>query len=610
MSEFTEAPAGEAGPARPVVGVVGLGSLGAPLLLSLCAHGYDTVGVDPRAGALDRVEHSINVLTMRQAGASVAKLGTDPAALEVADIVLEAVPDDLGAKRELLRLLDRTCPPEAVLVTTTDTLPLVCLAAASGRPGRVLGLRVPHPPQTGPGKPARIAATVERTAMTVPDAADQLDRLLAGLALAPAAAAPAATGDPAAAAAATRLVYGLLNRAVELLEEGYVPCEAIDTAMRLGCGLPAGPLQLVDEAGVDRVRDRLRALHWATGDSAYRPAPLLDAMIETGALGRKAGRGFSVAGTVAGSVAGPGDRTASAEPITPDTAAPAPAIGQVGQVGVLGSGTMGQGIAETLIVAGFDVVLVARTQDKAERAQAAIADRLTRAVRRGRLAPPDRQAALALLRPAGDLAELAACDVVIEAAAEDLDVKTRIFARLGALCRPDALLATTTSSLSVAACARASGRPDGVLGLHFFNPAPVMRLVELAVTPQTSPRTLARARDLCTRLGKTAVECPDRTGFIVNHLLFAYLNDAIRLLESGAADVEQTDAAVRAFGFPMGPYALLDTIGLDVSLAILRELDAAYGPARYAPPRLLIDLVAAGCLGAKNGRGFHHRAKR
>ncbi|MFD5566118.1 3-hydroxyacyl-CoA dehydrogenase family protein, partial [Kitasatospora griseola] len=275
------------------------------------------------------------------------------------------------------------------------------------------------------------------------------------------------------------------------------------------------------------------------------------------------------------------------------------------RLGVLGSGTMAGGIAEAAARAGVPVVLVARAPESAQRARTGVDGSLDRAVRRGRATRQDAADALARIRFGADPAPLADCDLVVEAVAEDERVKREVFARLGALCAPGAVLATSTSSLSVARCTEPAGRPERLVGLHFFNPAPVMRLVELVRGPATGGPALAAARALCGRLGKTVVESPDRTGFLVNYLLFAYLARAVRAVERGDADPAGTDAAVESgFGFPLGPFALLDTIGLDVSLAILEQLHEAYREPDFEPPRLLREAVAQGLLGRKNGRGF------
>jgi 3-hydroxybutyryl-CoA dehydrogenase len=266
---------------------------------------------------------------------------------------------------------------------------------------------------------------------------------------------------------------------------------------------------------------------------------------------------------------------------------------------------MATGIAEVFAKAGYPVTLVARSQEKADRARAALAKSLERMVGKGRLAPEDRDAALALVTASGSLEDLGEADLVLEAVAEDLAVKQELFATLDKICRPGAVLATTTSSLPVIRCATATVRPRDVVGMHFFNPAPAMRLVEVVSTVLTAPEVTATVLEVCGRIRKHAVECGDRAGFIVNALLFPYLNDAVRMVEEHYASVDDVDTAMKlGCGYPMGPFALLDVVGLDVSLTIEKVLHAEFREPGLAPAPLLEHLVAAGCLGRKTGRGF------
>ncbi|WP_235024060.1 3-hydroxyacyl-CoA dehydrogenase family protein [Streptomyces sp. WAC05374] len=569
----------------PVTAVVGLGSIGEALLHLLHGAGHTVVAVDTDLDVLARVAGRLKATTAAAGATRSADDVTftaDHQALAGAGLVVEAVPDDPAVKADVLRAITSVCAPGTPVVTTTAALSVARLAVATGRPADVAGLRLFTPP--APGGPAEPV----RTALTSAETAAALDALVTGAGLTP------VTVGARPAADATALVLAFLNRAVVLLDEGYATKHAIDTAMRLGCGLPAGPLETLDRMGLDTVHARLTELWRRTGDTAYEPAPLLSRMVATGRLGRKTGDGFHS-----------WDETGALLPGGPAGDRDEPAARPVRRVGVIGSGAMARGIAEVTATAGYPTVLVARSADKADQALQSIAGSLTRGVRRGKVTAQAKAAALDLLTGAHDTAAAADCDLVIEAVAEDLGVKRARFAELGEVCAPGTVLATTTSSLSVAACAEASGRPADVVGLHFFNPAPVMRLIELVHTGTVAPGVLATARAFCGTLGKTAVPCPDRTGFIVNSLLFPYLGAALALLERHDVDIEETDDAVRhGFGFPMGPFALLDTIGLDVSLAIQQRLYERFATPEYVPAPALRELVAAGLLGRKNGRGL------
>ena len=280
-------------------------------------------------------------------------------------------------------------------------------------------------------------------------------------------------------------------------------------------------------------------------------------------------------------------------------------------VGVVGSGTMGAGIAECAVLAGHVVALRSRSEARASATRARLEASLERRVTKGNLSPGQAAAALRRVEIATDLEVLAAADIVIESVEEDLTTKRALFAELSRTCERAELLATNTSTLPVVELAMATGRPESVCGIHFFNPAPVMRLVELVRPLTASAETMARARAFAESLGKSAVEVNDEAGFVVNALLFPYLNDAIRLKERGVASLEAIDEAMKGgCGFPMGPFALLDLVGLDVSLSILEALHAEFRDARYAPAPLLRRMVTAGWLGRKTGRGFYTYERR
>jgi 3-hydroxybutyryl-CoA dehydrogenase len=278
---------------------------------------------------------------------------------------------------------------------------------------------------------------------------------------------------------------------------------------------------------------------------------------------------------------------------------------EVRKVGVIGTGTMATGIAEVFAKRGFDVVLRARSLEKAEASVAKVKKSLDKSVVKGRLSEEDAAAALGRIVPVTEFEALADVDLVVEAVAEELAVKQAVFAALDDVVRPGAVLATTTSSLPVIECAAATSRPGDVLGLHFFNPAPVMRLVEVVSTIATAPDVVATAAAVCAAVGKHPVHCSDRAGFIVNALLFPYLNDAVKMLEAHYASADDIDTAMKVgCGLPMGPFELLDVVGLDVSLAIERTLFNEFREEGFSPAPLLEHLVTAGRLGRKTGKGF------
>jgi 3-hydroxybutyryl-CoA dehydrogenase len=275
------------------------------------------------------------------------------------------------------------------------------------------------------------------------------------------------------------------------------------------------------------------------------------------------------------------------------------------KVGVVGLGTMGAGIAQVSVTAGYNTVGREITDELAERGRATIERYLTRGVEKGRMTREERDAALARLRLTTELADFADCDLVIEAVLEELPLKREIFAELDRVTRPDAVLATNTSALSVTEIARATKHPERVVGMHFFNPAPVLPLVEIVRTAHSSDDAVDTAYAWAERAGKRPVRCNDTPGFIVNRILIPLLNDCVRVLDEARVTPDDLDAAMtNGAGWPMGPCALVDLVGIDVHVHASEALHAALADDRMAPPERLREMLAQGRLGRKSGHGF------
>ncbi|WP_405006723.1 3-hydroxybutyryl-CoA dehydrogenase [Kitasatospora purpeofusca] len=586
----------------PTVAVVGLGTMGTGVAVAVARSGRRVIGIEAdensAARALARIEESTahavarERLTAEERAGLLARLtvGHALAAAVEADLVIEEVPEQLELKREVFAELDRICPAGTVFATGTTALSVTRIAAATTRPDRVLGLHFFNPVHT------MKLVEVVRTVLTAPQVAEDAAALARDLGKE-----PVAAGDRAGFVV-NGLLFAYLNQAAAMYESKYATREDIDAAMRLGCGLPMGPLALLDLIGVDTARTVLEAMYEQSRDRLHAPAPILGQLVAAGLLGRKTGRGFYTyeapgSSRVVDTAAGP--------------ARPGVTGREVRNIGVCGSGTMATGIVEVFAKAGYPVLLAARSLEKAERAKSQLAKSLERSVAKGRLTEEQRDAALGLVTPVGQYGELADVDLVVEAVAEDLGVKRELFTALDAIVKPGAVLATTTSSLPVVACASATGRPQDVVGMHFFNPAPAMRLVEVVSTVLTAPDVTATVLELCAKVRKHPVECGDRAGFIVNALLFPYLNDAVRMLQEHYATVDDIDTAMKlGCGYPMGPFELLDVVGLDVSLTIEQVLHQEFREPGLAAAPLLEHLVAAGCLGRKTGRGFRDHARR
>jgi 3-hydroxybutyryl-CoA dehydrogenase len=280
------------------------------------------------------------------------------------------------------------------------------------------------------------------------------------------------------------------------------------------------------------------------------------------------------------------------------------------RVGVVGSGIMGAGIAEVAARAGHEVIVRSRQQATAEGMLATLDKSLSRQVDKGKLDAKEKKTILSRVVPTSVIDDLADCDLVIESVVEDLETKKHLFRELDHHCRPDAILATNTSTLPVVEMAVEVNHPERVCGVHFFNPAPMMSLVEIIRPLTASDETTEAVKSFVVACGKEGVEVTDRAGFIVNALLFPYLNNAIRMHEQGTASMADIDTAMKGgCNFPMGPFALLDLVGLDTSLAILEALYAEFRDPNYAPVPTLKRMVAAGRLGRKSGHGFYDYRK-
>ncbi|TPG16112.1 3-hydroxyacyl-CoA dehydrogenase family protein [Pedococcus bigeumensis] len=581
------------------VGVVGLGTMGAGIVEVFARNGIDVVAVEVDEAAVEKgrgvLEHSTGravtrgKLTEEDQAALHARVQFTPSLDELADcqLVVEAVPEQLDLKKELFGKLDAIVGPDAILATNTSSLSVTEIAVATGNPKRVVGMHFFNP------APVLQFVEVIRTVVTEDEVFEDVKALAIRLGKQ-----PVIVGDKAGFIA-NALLFGYLNHAVSMFESRYASREDIDAAMKLGCGYPMGPLALMDLIGLDTAYEILDTMYKQGRDRLHAPSPVIKQMVSAGLKGRKSGRGFYT-------YAEPGSSQLVDDALTPKSEVESgAALRPVRTVGVVGSGTMATGIIEVFAKAGYDVVYVTRSQPKVDAVTAAITKSLEKAVQRGKLSEEDRTAALGHLTGSTSLDDLAAVDLVVEAVVEDLAVKRALFENLDEICKPGAILATTTSSLPVVDCAAATSRPQDVIGMHFFNPAQVMKLVEVVHTVSTAPDVVATVQDVCAKVGKHAVTCGDRSGFIVNALLFPYLNDAVKMLSANYATADAIDTAMKTgCGLPMGPFELLDVVGNDVSLAIQRELYLEFREPGFAPAPLLEHMVTAGYLGRKTGRGF------
>ncbi len=580
------------------IGVVGLGTMGAGIAEVFARNGYAVVGVEKDEDALDRgrahVQHSTaravkrGKLTDEQQAELVGRISFTTEMTDLADcgLVVEAVVEQLAVKQEIFRTLDGIVRVDAVLATNTSSLSVTEIGTATSHPGRVIGVHFFNP------APVQNLVEIIRTVVTDPAVLDDAAELARSLGKT-----PVVVGDKAGFIA-NALLFGYLNHAASMFESKYATREDLDAAMRFGCGYPMGPLALLDLIGLDTAYEILDTMYKQGRDRLHAPAPILKQMVSAGLLGRKSGRGLYT-------YEAPDSPVVVDDALTP-SADDAPQLRHdISSVGVVGTGTMATGIVEVFAKAGFPVTYVGRTPDKVDAVRARIEKSLDKAIQRGKLEESARDEVLSRLTGTTSLDDLGTVDIVVEAIAEDVRIKSVLFENLDEICKPGAILATTTSSLPVISLATVTSRPQDVVGMHFFNPAPVMKLVEVVSTVSTSDEVAETTRALCDKVGKVAVSCGDRAGFIVNALLFPYLNDAVKMLEAHYATADDIDTAMKyGCALPMGPFELLDVVGNDVSLAIQRELYLEFREPGFAPAPLLEHLVTAGYLGRKTQRGF------
>jgi 3-hydroxybutyryl-CoA dehydrogenase len=539
--------------------------MGAGIAEVLAGSGRSVVAVEVDDAALARgrghVERSTSRAVRRgrlteEAAAELLgriRLTTSMADLKDCDLVVEAVVERLPVKRQLLTALDGIVAQEAVLATNTSSLSVTEIAAATSRPERVVGMHFFNP------APVQRLVEVVRTLVTEPQVLDDVTALARSLGKSPVVCADRA------GFIANALLFGYLNRAAQMFETRFATREDIDAAMRLGCGYPMGPLALLDLVGLDTAYEVLRTMYAQGRDRLHAPAPVLGQLVTAGLLGRKSGRGFYTYEAAGSPVVVDDALTPARQP--PRLQRP------VERVAVVGGDTATAQLAAEFEAGGFAVTRVGLT--------------------------------------GGEVAAAAAADLALVAVPDHHDGTPELFRRLGEVCRPGAVLATTTSTLPVVGLARESGRPADVVGMHFPHPGPAAGVVEVVSAVTTAADVAETARAVSERLGKVAVSCPDRAGFLVEALLFPYLNDAVTMVQARYASADDVDTAMRlGCALPAGPLELLEQIGSDV---VLRTQRAIYRESRepgLAPAPLLRQLVAAGRLGRGTGSAVREHLPR
>ncbi|MGH3441397.1 MAG: 3-hydroxyacyl-CoA dehydrogenase family protein [Nitriliruptorales bacterium] len=581
------------------VGVVGCGTMGSGISEIVARNGIDVVFVEVDEDAVSagrgRIEGSLQRLvdrgkldeSERDETLSRIRGTTKYSDLSDIDLVVEAVPEILELKQATFERISEHVPDHAIMATNTSSLPVMDIAVHTRRPNHVLGFHFFNP------APVMKLIELIRTVVTDENVVDGARAFAERIGKR-----PVVAGDRPGFIA-NHLLFPYINQAIGMVATGFATKQDVDAAMRFGAGHPMGPIALADLIGIDTMLGITETIWSHFRQTRFAPQPILRQLTSAGYVGRKGGRGFYTY-EEPGSPRVVESAEEARDPADPD------AIAGWTAVGVVGTGTMAAGIAQVCAQAGYRTVIRGRGRHKAEAVIDRISKSLQKRVEKDKLSDEERVEILGRLEPTGEFADLAGCDLAVEAVAEDMDVKRDVFADIDAVVGDDTVVATTTSSLPVIECAVATAMPERVVGLHFFNPATVMKLVEIVPTVRTHDDVVMKARAFIDAIDKVGVLCQDRAGFVVNALLFPYLNDAVRMLDSHYATAEQIDTAMKlGCNHPMGPFELVDVVGLDVTLAIIQRLHEEFREPSFAPASLLLRLVESGYLGRKAGRGFY-----
>ncbi len=588
------------------VGVVGLGTMGSNIAIVCARGGKETLVLEANAAALEsgmgRIREFLDAGVQKgktseaERDAIVGRIQEAHALPDMAgcDLVIEAITESQAEKNGLLRSLDAILDDDAIIASNTSTLSISNMGAASGRPAKTIGTHFCLP------------AALNRLVEVAPGLLTSADTRSATVAFLEEIGQTPVEVKDSPGFVLNYFLAAFQNDCIRLVESGYTTPADLDAGVRLGLGYRMGPMRLLDIEGLDIHRTVSLSMYKQLKDPRHIPPPLVDRMIDAGHLGAKAGRGFYAyksAGVFG--VAEPAEDAAQGR----EGAAGAAIADAVRKVGVVGIGTMGSGIAQVCISSGLEVVAVELNPDVLESGLGRIRRNLDGAVKRGKMDESQKQETLDRLSGSTALADLADCDLIVEAIVENLEAKRALFGRLGEIAKTGAIIASNTSCLSVTAMAAQTKNPERVLGLHFFNPPYAMRLVEVVEAVQTAPDITQFGIAFCRRIGKTPIPVKDRPGFLVNRLVVPYLNHAAQAFDDGLADRESMDKAISmGLGHPMGPLTLIDLVGVDVQTFVANSMAEELGEARFYAPPILRRMTSAGWLGRKTGRGFYEYA--
>lgn len=578
-------------------GVAGIGTMGSGIVVTLSMAGFPVIAFDKSEGALlsgrKNVEAFLSQSVKRgkipesekKGFLDLVKWTSDINELSECDAVIEAVYEDMDVKCGFFRELHSIAKPDCIFITNTSTLSVTAIGSGSGRPEKTIGIHFCNP------APLMKLVEIAVTPLISKETADSIYGFVTKLGKE-----YVQTEDEPGHIVNT-LLMPFWADVVRILEEEIATAEDIDTLCRLGFGLPKGPLEMIDIAGLPIMITVLESLYSQNGEKRCRPPHLLRNLAESGFTGRKTGRGFYT-------------YEEKGEFGTTDDGKKEDKIQEVNvsfkKIGVVGFGTMGRGIAQTGAESGFKIIAVEPQSRQRDEGMSFIRKMLKANVEKGRIDKSKMNDILNRIHLFDDFSGLSGCEIVIEAVFEDIRLKKEIFLKIEEFSDENTIIASNTSCIPLTELASALKNPGRACGIHYFNPAPMMKVVEVVKAMQTDDPVIERACSFVKSEGKTPVISKDVPGFISNRLLIPYLFQAFRKYDEGLTSIEDIDKAMElGAGFPMGPFRVSDLIGLDVLLFIGEFMYGETGDSDFAPPSILRGMVSAGYTGRKSGRGFY-----
>lgn len=578
--------------------VAGIGTMGSGIVIALVISGFPVTAYDIDEDALLRGKKNVEAflsqsvkrgkISEKEKEVYLSNIDWTSSIENLAesDAVVEAIYEDLKVKRDFFAKLDSIAKPDCIFITNTSTLSVTSIASCCRRHEKVVGIHFCNP------APLMRLVEIAFTPLTSDEVKEEIFSFVKKLGK------EYVITNDAPGHIVNQLLMPFWADAVRIFEEKTATAKDIDALCRLGFGLPKGPLEMIDIAGLPIMVTVLESLYNEYGEKRYKPPHLLRKYAQSGFVGRKCGKGFYVY-EKKGEFGTTDEKKKDEKVSTIKTS--------FGKIGVVGFGTMGRGIAQTASESGYEVAVVELNDSQRKDGLSFIERMVKGRAEKGKIDKKEIGNIIARINLSDDFSVLSGCDIVIEAVFEKAELKKKVFTNIEEVVEDDTIIASNTSCIPLTELASALKKPERACGIHYFNPAPLMKVVEIVKAMQSTDAVIDKACKFIQSEGKIPVVSKDVPGFISNRLLIPYLFQAFRKFDQGLASIEDIDKAmVLGAGFPMGPFKVSDLIGLDVLLQIGEFMYAETGDPDFAPPSLLRRMIAAGYIGRKRGKGFYN----